>query len=91
MRVRETPYKCEKNATTSRCTCLCKQSSEGMGTCKPSSTNPPIDSYMYVYVMEALLEVFKRTPSEMYVCLCTRIKRVYECVCVCVSVVFTLQ
>ena len=73
--------------------CFCKQSimgmSKGVCVCLSSSTKSPVDSYLCVYVMEALLEVLKKdaSPSPIHVCQCTRDQAwVWLCVCI----IFTL-
>ena len=53
-----------------------------------SSTKPPVDSYLSVYVMKALLEVAKRgAPRDIYVFVHARLRVDMG---VCMSVIFTL-
>ena len=58
-----------------------------------SPTKCPVDSYLNVFLIEALLEVLNRgAPRDMRVC-AHEIKREYECMCFYeyVPVIFTFQ
>ena len=53
-----------------------------MCMCVLSSIKSPVDRYLCVYVMKALLKVHNRARHEMYVCLrASDLALVWVCVC----------